>query len=142
MDILERLRGYNPPDRAIDEQKQIAVDINGAIAEIERLRNLVGTSVVEIDGVPYAVLPQVAGLLHAVSEERDELLANSATSVAGVLFRAELQPGCRVMKLICQRTGEVTYLDHDEAVEVCNLLNDYAPHIKEEGNSGKDADGK
>jgi len=35
-------------------------------------------SVVEIDGVAYPTPPQVAGLLHAVSEERDELLANAA----------------------------------------------------------------
>ena len=34
-------------------------------------------SVVEIDGVAYPTPPQVAGLLHAVSEERDELLANA-----------------------------------------------------------------
>jgi hypothetical protein len=37
-DILERLRGYNPPDRTIDEQKQIAIDIQDAIKEIEKLR--------------------------------------------------------------------------------------------------------
>ena len=37
-DILDRLRGYNPPDRTIDAQRQIAVDIHEAAAEIERLR--------------------------------------------------------------------------------------------------------
>jgi len=31
-------------------------------------------SKVEIDGVEYDALPQVAGLLQAVSEERDEML--------------------------------------------------------------------
>lgn len=37
-DILERLRGYNPPDRTIEPQTQIAWDIQDAAAEIERLR--------------------------------------------------------------------------------------------------------
>lgn len=43
--IIERLQGYNPPDRTIDEQRQIAVDIQDALAallakddEIARLR--------------------------------------------------------------------------------------------------------
>lgn len=31
-----------------------------------------GNSIVELDGVSYDVCPQVAGLLQAVSEERDE----------------------------------------------------------------------
>ena len=39
-DILERLRGYNPPDRTIDEQRQIAIDIQDAIKEIEDSREL------------------------------------------------------------------------------------------------------
>ena len=38
MDILIRLREYNPPDRTIDEQRQIAVDIRDAADEIEKLR--------------------------------------------------------------------------------------------------------
>ena len=37
-DIVERLRAYNPPDRTVDEQRQIAVDIHEAAAEIERLK--------------------------------------------------------------------------------------------------------
>lgn len=37
-DIVEKLRGYNPPDRTIDEQRQIAVDIHAAADEIARLR--------------------------------------------------------------------------------------------------------
>ena len=37
-DILERLRGYNSPDRTIDDQRQIAVDIHDAAAEIDKLR--------------------------------------------------------------------------------------------------------
>lgn len=36
-DILERLKGYNPPDRTVDEQRQIAIDIEDAIKEIESL---------------------------------------------------------------------------------------------------------
>jgi len=79
MDILERLRGYNPPDRTNDDHRQIAVDIQDAAAEIERLRAATeGTSTVEIDGIAYPTPPQVAGLLQAVSEERDELLANNS----------------------------------------------------------------
>ena len=31
------------------------------------------TSIVEIDDVAYSTVPQIAGLLQAVSEERDEL---------------------------------------------------------------------
>lgn len=30
MTLQERLRGYNPPDRTIDSQRQIAVDIHEA----------------------------------------------------------------------------------------------------------------
>jgi hypothetical protein len=37
-DILERLRGYNPPDRTIASDKQTAIDIADAIVEIERLQ--------------------------------------------------------------------------------------------------------
>lgn len=37
-DILERLQGYNPPDRTVDEQRQIAIDIQDAAAEITRLK--------------------------------------------------------------------------------------------------------
>ena len=40
-DILERLRGYNPPDRTINVQRQLAIDIQDAAEEIERLRRLV-----------------------------------------------------------------------------------------------------
>jgi hypothetical protein len=39
-DIAERLRNYNPPDRTIDEQRQIASDIAEAAAEIERLTRI------------------------------------------------------------------------------------------------------
>lgn len=37
-DIVERLRQYNPPDRTIDEQRQMSVDIHEAADEITRLR--------------------------------------------------------------------------------------------------------
>lgn len=37
MKLTERLRGYNPPDRTTDEQRQIAIDIHAAVARIERL---------------------------------------------------------------------------------------------------------
>lgn len=37
-DILERLRGYNPPDRTIDEQRGLATDLHDAASEIEKLR--------------------------------------------------------------------------------------------------------
>ncbi len=37
-DIVERLRGYNPPDRTLDGQRYMAVDIQEAADEIERLR--------------------------------------------------------------------------------------------------------
>lgn len=39
-DILERLDGYNPPDRTVDDQRQIAIDIADAAAEIKRLREV------------------------------------------------------------------------------------------------------
>lgn len=35
--LVERLRAYNPPDRTIDEQRQIAVDIHEAAAALSRL---------------------------------------------------------------------------------------------------------
>lgn len=54
-DILERLRCYNPPDRTVDEQRQIAQDIHDAADEIERLRtalrSLGGCSAVAYDGL-------------------------------------------------------------------------------------------
>jgi hypothetical protein len=36
-DLLQRLRGYNPPDRTIEEQRQISVDIYEAAERIEAL---------------------------------------------------------------------------------------------------------
>jgi hypothetical protein len=36
-DLVKRLRGYNPPDRTVDGQRQIAVDIHEAAARIEAL---------------------------------------------------------------------------------------------------------
>src|SRR5579864_6008989 len=36
-DLVERLRGYNPPDRTVDDQRQIAVDIHEAADRIEAL---------------------------------------------------------------------------------------------------------
>lgn len=36
-DLVERLRAYNPPDRTIDEQRQIAVDIHEAADRIAQL---------------------------------------------------------------------------------------------------------
>jgi hypothetical protein len=36
-DLLQRLRGYNPPDRTIEEQRQISVDIYEAADRIEAL---------------------------------------------------------------------------------------------------------
>jgi len=38
-DIIERLRGYNPPDRAVDSDYQVAKDIHDALEEIQRLQN-------------------------------------------------------------------------------------------------------
>lgn len=35
--LVKRLRGYNPPDRTIDAQCQIAKDIHAAADEIARL---------------------------------------------------------------------------------------------------------
>jgi len=37
-DIVKRLRGYNPPDRTLDDQRGISQDIQDAADEIERLR--------------------------------------------------------------------------------------------------------
>lgn len=39
-DLLKRLRSYNPPDRTVDGQRQIAVDIHDAADEIDRLTKL------------------------------------------------------------------------------------------------------
>ena len=41
MDILERLRGYNPPDRTTLGSRRVAEDIQDAATEIEQLRSLV-----------------------------------------------------------------------------------------------------
>ena len=37
MDILERLQQYNPPDRTVDSQRQISVDIWEAVDRIKAL---------------------------------------------------------------------------------------------------------
>lgn len=37
-DILVRLQGYNPPDRTIDEEREVSRDIQSAAAEIVGLR--------------------------------------------------------------------------------------------------------
>jgi hypothetical protein len=54
-DVIARLAGYNPPDRTIDEDREIAQDIADALAliasqaaEIERLR----TALTDILGLP------------------------------------------------------------------------------------------
>ena len=36
-DLIERLHGYNPPDRTVDEHRQMAQDIREAADELERL---------------------------------------------------------------------------------------------------------
>ena len=38
--VLGRLQDYNPPDRTVDKERQIAVDIQDAAAEIKRLNKL------------------------------------------------------------------------------------------------------
>jgi len=48
-DILERLMCYNPPDRTIDEQRQVSVDIYDAATEIKRLRDQLEFMPDEID---------------------------------------------------------------------------------------------
>lgn len=47
MDILEKLRNYNPPDRTAAGQRAIAEDIKAAADEIERLRGLLRESLVK-----------------------------------------------------------------------------------------------
>ena len=46
MTLQERLRGYNPPDRTIDSQRQIAVDIHEAADALDakdaRIKELEG----------------------------------------------------------------------------------------------------
>lgn len=41
-DILDRLRGYNPPDRTEGHSRVIAQDIHDAANEIHRLRSALG----------------------------------------------------------------------------------------------------
>lgn len=48
-EILTRLRGYNPPDRTIDIDRRIAVDIWDAVDEIERLRLALETATREAE---------------------------------------------------------------------------------------------
>lgn len=45
--LTERLRGYNPPDRTVDEQRQTAVDIAEAADRIEELERRLR----EVDGL-------------------------------------------------------------------------------------------
>ncbi len=40
-DLIKRLRAYNPPNRTVDEQRQIAVDIHEAADALEAADNLV-----------------------------------------------------------------------------------------------------
>ena len=53
-DIIERLRGYNPPDRAVDSDYQVAKDIHDALEEIQRLNTLLehcGNKYVDVDAL-------------------------------------------------------------------------------------------
>lgn len=58
-DLVKRLRCYNPPDRVIDDQRQIAVDISEAADRIEALESLVsGGNCIRKDGESWRNTPQ------------------------------------------------------------------------------------
>ncbi len=64
-DILDRLRGYNPPDRTIDEQRQIAVDISDAADEIQDLQSKLAEVEGERDRYKKAFKSNIAGQQYA-----------------------------------------------------------------------------
>jgi hypothetical protein len=87
-------------------------------------------SKVEIDGVSYDVAPEVAGLLQAVSEERDELRDNSRPlDDAGSLPKAFLND---LTVLINTHSIEnmLDMPDYILAAMICRMLEAIGPCIK------------
>ena len=66
--MMQRLRAYNPPDRTVDEQRQIAQDIHDAADEIERLRRENAWQLTEIKE-----LPRLRAEIERLTRERDAL---------------------------------------------------------------------
>lgn len=67
-DILERLKGYNPPDRTVDSQRVISQDIWDAVAEITRLRNELSDTEARLN----AADKEIADLQAALAEKEKE----------------------------------------------------------------------
>lgn len=66
--ILVRLRGYNPPDRTVDAERQIAVDIHDAADEIERLTEQAADAeadVLRLHGDKMAYFEAALALVHS-----------------------------------------------------------------------------
>lgn len=76
-DIVTRLRGYNPPDRTIDTQRQISVDIHEAADEIESSRELLRICRAERDelAAKHYEIERLRGFL-AAERERIFVLAD------------------------------------------------------------------
>jgi septal ring factor EnvC (AmiA/AmiB activator) len=71
-DLAARLRGYNPPDRTVPEQRQIAEDIAAAATELERLAGDLARFLEERNGL-WGELADLRAALARVEKERDGL---------------------------------------------------------------------
>jgi len=76
-DILTRLRGYNTPDRTIDEQKQVSVDIHDAAEEIQSLQDRL-----EILRDQYKHDQEFAGVRIQALQDRNKLLEEVVKKIA------------------------------------------------------------
>ena len=67
---IERLRQYNPPDRAIDGQRQIAVDIQAAADTMEAMLKVVEAAQNILPA--FASTPQERDLMEALANLKGE----------------------------------------------------------------------
>lgn len=124
MNILERLRGYNPPDRTIDEQRQIAVDISNAANEIESLQSRLDEAnkeLIETKALAgYSFNKQIRASNKVLREEMDIAAGYISMAGEGVLWD---DAG--------RQTGELTAAErHEHARTAYSIL---IKALKEEG---------
>ena len=96
-DLIKRLRAYNPPDRTVDEQRQISVDIHEAadaleaaqqrIAELERTSQYAYSIKRAIQEARLAGLREAQAEMPMYSAERDAIQA--------LIDAATADPACK-----------------------------------------------
>jgi hypothetical protein len=95
-ELVERLRKYNPPDRTIDEQRQIAVDIHEAADMLVELRESVkaNTHAAQLAAADNVNLREENERLSALLREQweaDSALYNAPHDVDSLVYAAMLE---------------------------------------------------